>query len=135
VKVSELARHAGVSPAAVRFYEAEGILPSPARSPNGYRDYGEADLCRLRLLVSLRGLGLELSECGRLAELCRSGQCEVMERQLLKRVGERREAVAKARAELDHLDQELQQLQRGLSQGQRSLPVICADERRLVHAS
>ncbi len=130
MKVSELAKQAGVTPAAVRFYEAEGVLPAPARSANGYRDYDEADLCRLRLVVALRGLGLDLPECGRLASLCQSGDCETMEHQLLERLGERREAVARARADLDHLDAELAGLQKAIARGDRSLPVVCLDERR-----
>lgn len=130
MKVSELAELAGVSPAAIRFYEAEGILPPAARAENGYRDYTHSDLCRVRLIVSLRGLGLGLPECGRLAALCQDGQCDTMERQLLPRLDARREAVARARAELDHLDTELAALQLSLRRGERSLPVICSQERR-----
>ena len=83
MKVSELARRAGITPAAVRFYEAEGVLPAAPRAANGYREYHADDLCRLRLVVAMRGLGLELSECGRLAGLCQDGECDVMEEQLL----------------------------------------------------
>lgn len=128
MRVSELARQAGVSPSAVRFYEAEGVLPRPPRRENGYRDYEDADLCRLRLVVSLRGLGLDLPECGRLADLCGSGECDAMEAQLLDRLGDRRAAVARARAELDHLDAELTKLQRSLQTGRRTLPVLCENQ-------
>lgn len=37
LKVSDVAQAAGVSSDAVRFYEKEGLLPSPPRSPAGYR--------------------------------------------------------------------------------------------------
>ena len=57
MKVSELAERAGIAPSAVRWYESVGIIP-PARQPNGYREYAEEDLARLRLVVSLRRLGL-----------------------------------------------------------------------------
>jgi DNA-binding transcriptional MerR regulator len=124
VKVSELARRAGITPAAVRFYEAEGVLPAAPRTPNGYRAYGESDLCRLRLVVALRGLGLELSESGRLAALCLDGKCDVMEEQLVDRIADRRAAIAQARAELDHLDRELATLERSIHAG-RMLPLTC----------
>ena len=124
MKVSELARRAGITPAAVRFYEAEGVLPAAPRAANGYREYGDDDLCRLRLVVAMRGLGLELSESGRLAALCQDGQCDAMETQLLDRIDERRQAVAVARAELDHLDRELAALQGSLRSG-RELPLAC----------
>lgn len=127
VRVSEFAGKVGITPAAVRWYESQGVLPAAARAANGYREYTEDDLCRLRLVVALRGLGLELSESGRLAGLCRDGACDVMEGQLLERVTERRRAVAAARAELDHLDRELEALERATRDGRR-LPISCCGE-------
>ena len=59
MRVSELARAAGIQASTVRFYEATGVLPPAARRENGYRKYGADDLSRLRLLVSLRRLGLD----------------------------------------------------------------------------
>jgi MerR family copper efflux transcriptional regulator len=124
MRVSELARRAGITPAAVRFYESQGVLPAASRRDNGYRDYSDDDLCRLRLVVALRGLGLELSESGRLAALCQDGRCDTMEAQLLSQIDERRHAFAKARAELDHLDHELATLQSAMRSG-RQLPLAC----------
>lgn len=124
MKVSEFARRAGITPAAVRFYEAEGVLPAATRAANGYREYDDDDLCRLRLVVAMRGLGLELSDCGRLAALCQDGRCDVMEEQLLDRITDRRQAVATARAELDHLDRELAALEASIGAG-RMLPIAC----------
>jgi DNA-binding transcriptional MerR regulator len=65
MKVSELARRAGIAPSAVRFYEEAGVLPPAARRDNGYRDYAEDTLARLRLVVALRRLGLPPVEAGR----------------------------------------------------------------------
>ena len=127
MKVSELARRAGVAPTAVRFYEAEGVIPSPPRAPNGYREYSEADLCRLRLVVALRGLGIEVAESGRLAAMCTAGQCEEMTTSLQDRLVERRREIAAARAELDHLDAELASLQRILSSG-GSARTLCIEK-------
>ena len=50
MNVSELAGRAGVAPSAVRWYEAAGVLPRASRRPNGYRDYDDDDLTRLRLV-------------------------------------------------------------------------------------
>jgi DNA-binding transcriptional MerR regulator len=117
MKVSELARRSGTTAKAIRFYEAEGVLPAPPRAPNGYREYDESDLCRTRVLVSLRGLGLPLDESGRLATLCAADRCDEMSTQLLERVRDRRAAVAAARAELDHLERELGNLEAALEGG------------------
>ena len=118
MKVSDLAERAGVAPSAIRFYETQGILPAPPRAENGYRQYGEVDLCRLRVLVSLRGLGLDLPESGRLAAMCAADDCEGMAEQLVGRLADRRREVAAARVELDHLDAELAALERALVSGQ-----------------
>jgi len=125
VRVSELAQRVGITPAAVRFYEAEGILPEAPRKANGYRDYSEDDLCRLRIVVTLRGMGLELSECGRLAALCQDGKCDVMEEQLVIRIDERRQAIARQRSELEHLDRELDVALQAIRDRGRELPLAC----------
>jgi len=114
MNVSDLARQAGIAPSAVRFYERKGILPQAARQDNGYREYTEDDLCRLRIVVGLRRLGVELPESGRLAELCQTGQCDVMARDLLPLVSAQRSAIATARSELDELDRRLAELEGSL---------------------
>jgi MerR family copper efflux transcriptional regulator len=114
MNVSELARQVGIAPSAVRFYERKGILPPAPRQENGYREYGDEALCRLRVIVSLRRLGLELLESGRLAELCQSGQCDLMARDLLPLVSGQRAAIARTRAELDELDRRLAHLEDSL---------------------
>jgi MerR family mercuric resistance operon transcriptional regulator len=116
MKVSELAGRAGVTPAAVRFYEAEGFLPAPPRTANGYRDYDAADVCRLRVLTSLRGLGVDLPQASRLARMCTEGATD-MYIELGARIDARRDEIAKARLELDHLDAELANLDRALASG------------------
>jgi DNA-binding transcriptional MerR regulator len=115
MNVSELARQAGIAPSAVRFYERKGILPPATRQDNGYRDYTDDDLCRLRIVVSLRRLGVELPESGRLAELCQTGQCDLMARDLLPLVSAQRTAIAAARTELDDLDRRLAELEDSLA--------------------
>lgn len=53
MRISELARRAGVSTKAVRYYESLGLL-TPGRLANGYRDYTEHDV---RLTQEIRALG------------------------------------------------------------------------------
>lgn len=94
VNISDIAREVGIAPSAVRFYERTGILPPAPRQSNGYREYTDDDLCRLRIVVSLRRLGLDLPVAGRLAALCRSGECDAMARDLLPLVSAQRAAIA-----------------------------------------
>lgn len=128
MKVSELAERAGTSATTIRFYEAEGILPAPPRAANGYRDYTDTDLCRTRVLVTLRNLSLELPEAGQLASMCAAGRCDDMSQLLAARIPERRQAVADAIAELAHLDAELAALERSLAGGEASVNCCAGKE-------
>ena len=39
MRIGEIAKRAGVTVDTVRFYERVGVLPAPARTESGYRDY------------------------------------------------------------------------------------------------
>jgi arsenate reductase len=105
VKVSELAERAGIAASAVRWYESAGIIPAATRQPNGYREYADEDLARLRLLVSLRRLGLGPEDAGRVARLClEHGE---VDRDLAPLIADQRAAIARQRDDLDRLDGEL----------------------------
>lgn len=109
MRIAELGRRAGVAPSAVRWYEEAGVLPAAPRLGNGYRDYGEADLARLQLVVSLRRLGLGPEDAGRLARLCLDhGE---IDRDLAPLLAEQRSAIARQRADLDRLEGELADLE------------------------
>ncbi|BES73742.1 Zn(2+)-responsive transcriptional regulator [Marinobacter nanhaiticus D15-8W] len=62
MKVSEIARAASVNPETVRYYTREGLL-NPSRNPeNGYHQYSDDDLQRLKFARKARQLGFALSE-------------------------------------------------------------------------
>jgi DNA-binding transcriptional MerR regulator len=46
----------------IRFYEQCGILPTPERTPGGYRSYDQDAVTRLRFVRSAQTLGLSLAE-------------------------------------------------------------------------
>ncbi|HET8757127.1 MAG TPA: MerR family transcriptional regulator [Solirubrobacteraceae bacterium] len=62
MKIGEVAGAAGVSVDTVRFYERVGVLPSPARTESGYRDYEPGTVDRIRLTRELQGLGFTLAD-------------------------------------------------------------------------
>lgn len=127
MRVSEVSQRVGLAASAIRFYESSGVLPPPTRGVNGYRDYGDADLTRLRVFASLKGLGLDLAECARLANLCAAGECDTMDGELLPQLIARRAEIAAARAELDHLDVQLAGLEDSIRDG-RLRESVCNDE-------
>ena len=65
--ITDLARLSGVTPRTVRYYVAQGLLPSPEQAGPSTR-YGEGHLARLRLIRRLQREHLPLAEIrGRLA--------------------------------------------------------------------
>ena len=109
MKIAELAKRAGIATSAVRFYEEVGVLPAGRRLANGYREYTDADLARLRLVVALRRLGLAPADAGRLATLCiEHGE---IDRDLMPLISGQRAAIERQRADLDRLDSELTDLE------------------------
>jgi len=118
VRIAELARRAGIAPSAVRWYEHEGVLPTPPRRGNGYRDYGDGDLARLRLVVSLRRLGVDPAEAGRLARLClEHGAADA---DLVPLLARQRAAIASQRDDLERLDAEIRDLETAIAAAGRS---------------
>lgn len=67
--IREAARLSGLSTKTIRYYETTGLLPAAGRNANGYRDYSEDDLQRLRFLRRARSLGFSMIECRSLARL------------------------------------------------------------------
>lgn len=68
MRIGELGRAAGVDIETIRYYEREGLLPSPTRSENGYRTYRQAHLKRLAFIRHCRALDIPLAEIKRLLE-------------------------------------------------------------------
>jgi DNA-binding transcriptional MerR regulator len=66
MRIGELAARTGVSVQTIRYYERRGLIPRPARTPAGYRTYGEADLDRLAFLRRAQALGFPLADAHRL---------------------------------------------------------------------
>jgi arsenate reductase len=109
MRVSDLAQRAGIAPSAVRWYERVGALPAPARNNSGYREYDEADLARVRLLISLRRLGLSPADAGRLArQLLERGEINL---ELGPFLVQQRATIARQRGDLDRLEGELLDLE------------------------
>jgi DNA-binding transcriptional MerR regulator len=62
VRIGEIAKRAGVTVDTVRFYERVGVLPAPARTESGYRDYEPETVERIQLTRELQGIGFTLSD-------------------------------------------------------------------------
>ena len=72
--IGEVARHAGIRPSAVRYYESRGIIPPAVRLKNGYRVYSSDSIKLLLLAVRARSLGITLKEIKSIVDLILAGK-------------------------------------------------------------
>ena len=66
---SELARQGGINLESVRFYEKQGLLPKPPRTPSGYRKFPAEAVRRVRFIKRAQELGFTLREIKELLAL------------------------------------------------------------------
>ena len=67
--IGALSARTGCKVETIRFYEREGLLPTPARSPGGYRLYSKDHLKRLTFIRRARTLGFSIGEVWKLLKL------------------------------------------------------------------
>ncbi len=105
MNIGEAARQSELPPKTIRYYE-DIALVKPSRSSNGYRDYSENDIHRLRFLQRSRSLGFTIEECRLLLSLYEDDQ----------RASADVKAVANQKIiEIDHKIKELRSLRKTLS--------------------
>lgn len=87
--IGYIANLAHVSSNAVRFYEREGLMLVPAKSPSGYRLYGLDAVERLRFIKQAQRCGFTLAEIqdllrvrGEVSSCCVDVRSKVIEKKL-----------------------------------------------------
>jgi DNA-binding transcriptional MerR regulator len=74
MKIGEVADRSGVPAKTIRFWEDQHLLPAPARSPAGYRDYESAILERLAFIRHAQAAGLTLEHVRQVLDIRDAGQ-------------------------------------------------------------
>lgn len=98
--IGKLAKQAGMTVQAVRFYERHSLIPRPPRTEAGYRVYAGADLRRLQFIRQAKRLGFSLQEIVRILRLRERGHCPC------------HEVIETLEHHLRDTDEQLQRLQR-----------------------
>ena len=108
MQIQELAHRTGVSAKAVRYYESIGLLPAPRRRPNGYREYGQTDIDRVKLVAGARNLDFSLGDIEEVLALRdrREAPCRVVLRLVEEKAGQIRQRII----QLQQLEVQLLQL-------------------------
>ncbi|MEV0116124.1 MerR family transcriptional regulator [Streptomyces sp. NPDC059037] len=112
MRIGELGRRTGVNAHQLRYYEAQGLLEADRRA-NGYREYDENAVLRVKQIRHLLGAGLSsediayLLPCavGEAPELPGCHELVAAMRSRLRRLDEQMESIARSRAALaDYID-------------------------------
>ncbi len=90
MRIGETARRAGVPAKTIRFWEDQGLLPRPARTSAGYRDYDPAIAERLAFIRHAQAAGLSLQQIRQVLDIRDSGQppCVHVTAVIAQRLGE-----------------------------------------------
>jgi Hg(II)-responsive transcriptional regulator len=73
MRIGEVAEAAGVTVETLRFYERRGLLPAPARTSSGYRDYPATTADMVRFVKHAQQLGFALDDVDTMLHLARGG--------------------------------------------------------------
>ncbi|MFD3622174.1 MerR family DNA-binding transcriptional regulator [Streptomyces sp. NPDC058676] len=105
IRIGEVARGAGVSVRAVRYYEQQGLLIAE-RSPSGQRLYRQDAIPLVRFFQEMFAAGLTSRRITELLPCWDSGHTDVDQRAMLRAERERIQAkIDDLQAALDHLDE------------------------------
>ncbi|TDO55403.1 DNA-binding transcriptional MerR regulator [Kribbella sp. VKM Ac-2571] len=105
LRIGEVARSAGVSVRAVRYYEQQGLL-TPERSPSGQRLYRQDAVTLVRFFQQMYAAGLTSQRIAELLPCWESGHTDAEQRAMLRAERERIQAkVDDLQAALDRLDE------------------------------
>ena len=111
--IGQVAGRAGVGVETVRFYEREGLIPEPPRTPSGYRQYAPDAVVRIRFIKRAKELGFTLKEIKELLALRASpgARCEQVRRvaaekiedidRKIEQLGSMRKALSRVTAECE----------------------------------
>lgn len=108
MQIKELSQRTNLSAKTIRYYEEIGLLPPPKRLPNGYRDYEETAVSRIKLVAGARTLGFSLDNIREILALRdrREAPCRVVLNLLQAKAAEIQQRIR----ELERLQTELEEL-------------------------
>ncbi|MEV7449305.1 MerR family transcriptional regulator [Streptomyces nigra] len=105
IRIGEVARGAGVSVRAVRYYEEQGLL-APERSPSGQRLYRQDAIAMVRFFQQMYAAGLTSQRITELLPCWEAGHTDADQRAMLRIERERIQAkIDELEAARDRLDQ------------------------------
>ena len=105
MKIGELASRTDVPTRTIRFWEGEGLLPAPARTASGYRDYDDHAADRIAFIRQSQTAGLTLAQIRQILDVADDGTppCAHVTDAVAERLAEVDARIAELRATRRHL--------------------------------
>jgi DNA-binding transcriptional MerR regulator len=108
VRIAELAERVGVPTSTVRYYERIGLLPVPARTSSGYRDYDEVAASQLLFITRGRRMGLSCEQITDLLPVWNGANCAGAQERVRELLSEKRVEIRERIEELERFDAQLE---------------------------
>ncbi|MGL9749791.1 MerR family transcriptional regulator [Enterococcus sp. DIV0170] len=80
MNISEIAEKFDMTPATIRYYEKQGLIPPITRNSVGVRDFQEEDISWVEFIKCMRDSGLSIDSLARYSELFQQGDATLIER-------------------------------------------------------
>jgi len=116
MRISELADQLGVAPSTVRYYERIGLVPSPPRTPSGYRAYDDEATARLLFVTRAKRIGLSLEQIAEVLPIWDGVNCAATHEQITRLVETKRTEVLERMHELQRFAEQLDEVQVALEE-------------------
>ncbi|WP_313631186.1 MerR family transcriptional regulator [Enterococcus devriesei] len=118
MNISEVAEKFNMTPATIRYYEKQGLVPPITRNGSGVRDFQDEDVKWVEFIKCMRDSGLSIDSLARYSELYQIGDDTLVERKkilieeyqkLLEKQRLINGTVARLEKKLDNYDQMIQE--------------------------
>lgn len=125
--IGKVARETGLSIDAIRFYEAERVLPEAPRTESGYRVYTGQEVQDLKFIKRAQELGFSLKEIRELLLLRREATkaCSHVRDLLQEKLGDVREKIRELEKLRDELEASLRSCNRDLRRSRKGEEAPC----------
>lgn len=108
--IGELAKETRLTTKTIRFYEEIGLIKAAIRAENGYRNYPTEMAEELRIIKTVRDLGLPIPEIKKLMVGCAEGGCAHNQEYLTNEIKNYVEILKEKIAQLNNLKSKLENL-------------------------
>ena len=126
MRIAELAERVGVPTSTVRYYERIGLLPLPARTPSGYRDYDDGAAAQLLFITRGRRMGLTCEQIIDLLPVWNGTNCAGAHEQVRELLGEKQAEIRERIVELERFGAQLEAVRVALDASPP--PPACRDD-------